>query len=174
MKRILLLLVLMPVMAFCHYGPGTEWYLYKSDSGHFSIRYPAKPDESSEVQKADNGTPFTIHYATYSVSDDEVLMAGWIDMTDFYPANTELKQMLENSRDGAVASMKAKNVQTLTTNLGENPYIEFTFASDDFVGKDRIYIINKFQYSIITIFSAKTGLPPMADTFIRSFRYKGK
>ena len=49
-------------------------------------------------------------------------------------------------------------------------YIEFTFETDDFTGKDRIYLINKFQYSIITIFSKKSGIKPTADKFITSFK----
>src|ERR1017187_7360643 len=97
-------------------------------------------------------------------------MAGWIDMTTFFPKDANLKQMLENSRDGAAGSMKATKVTTLSTNLGENPYIEFTFTADDFTGKDRIYLINKFQYSIITIFSLKSGIPATADKFITSFK----
>ena len=97
-------------------------------------------------------------------------MAGWIDMNSFYPDGKAIKEMLENSRDGAIASMKATSVTTLATVVSENPYIEFTFETDDLVGKDRIYLINKIQYSLITIFSKGVGVKPSADKFIMSFK----
>ena len=66
--------------------------------------------------------------------------------------------------------MKATNVTTLTTELSDKPYIEFTFELDGFVGKDRIYVINKVQYSLITIFAKGSGLNTSADRFIMSFK----
>ena len=69
--------------------------------------------------------------------------------------------MLEDSRDGAVGSMKADTLATTAIQTtGSTPYIEFTFRSAEFKGKDRIYIINKHQYSLVTIFSLKVGIPP--------------
>ena len=67
--------------------------------------------------------------------------------------------------------MKATKVTTLETKLGDTPYIEFTFSTDEFTGKDRIYVINKYQYSVITIFTLKNGLPPTADKFINTFKW---
>ena len=147
-----------------------EWLTYSSTEGHFSIKFPGSPEESTDDQKTEAGNQFKIHYATFSPSDDEVYMAGWIDMTSFYPEEKSIEQMLEDSRDGATGSMKATNVKTLAIVESGNPYIEFTFETDDFTGKDRIYLINKFQYSIITIFSKKSGIKPTADKFITSFK----
>ena len=171
MKRYLLVPALFLILGLVSFRIPDNWVKYTSAEGHFSISFPGKPEESVQDDKSDDGTPFQIHLSTYSPTDNYVYMVGWIDMTTFYPKNIELKQMLENSRDGATQSMKATKVETLTTNLGVNPYIEFTFSTNDFVGKDRIYIINKFQYSLITIFSVKTGIKSNVDGFITSFRH---
>ena len=138
MKKIFFIPALFFVAALFSFTPAGEWQKYSSSEGHFNISFPGKPEESTQDDKAEDGTPFKIHFATFSPTDDEVYMAT--------------------------------KVNTLETNLGTNPYIEFTFATDDFVGKDRIYLINKFQYSIITIFSTKTGLKSDADKFIKSFK----
>jgi hypothetical protein len=146
------------------------WQKYTSSDGHFSITFPGKPEESAEDDKTSDGQPFKIHYVTLSPTD-EVYMVGWINMVDFYPADKSMKQILEDSRDGATESMKATDVKTLKTNLTGEPYIEFTFKTDKFKGKDRIYVISKFQYSVITIFSEEKGIGTNADKFIGSFRH---
>ncbi len=105
------------------------------------------------------------------VSDSEVYMSSFIDAHSFFPDDKSLKQILEDSaRDGAANSLNATNVITTATNLGENPYIEFLFTSADFKGKDRIYVINKFQYSVLMIVSLNKDLTN-ADKFITSFKH---
>ena len=171
MKNYLILAALLLSGSLFSFKVPDAWQKYSSAEGHFVIEFPGKPEESTQDDKSDDGTPFKIHFASFSPNDDEVYMAGWIDMTTFYPKGKEIKQMLEDSRDGAAGSMKATSVVTLATNLGENPYIEFAFVADKLTGKDRIYLINKFQYSIITIFAEKTGITPAADKFINSFKH---
>jgi len=164
------LAVLFSLLSIVGFQSGNEWKAYSTLDGHFSISFPGNPEESSQDEKTDAGIPFKIHFATYSPSDNEVYMVGWIDMRNFYPESKTIKEILESSRDGATESMKATNVTTLATVLTGNPYIEFTFEADQAIGKDRIYLINKFQYSIITIFSKETGIRPNADKFIMSFK----
>ncbi len=170
MKKYLIIPVLLVMAGIFGFRPVGNWQKFTSQDGHYSISFPGKPEESTQDDKSDDGTPFKIHLTNYSPNDDEVYMVGWIDMNAFFPKDLSMKQMLENSRDGATGSMKATKVTTIETNLGAKPYIEFTFAADGFIGKDRIYIINKFQYSIITIFSDKTGISANADKFIQSFK----
>lgn len=170
MKRMFVLPLVLVMTCLISFKPADTWKKYNCTPGHFSINFPGTPEESSQNDTTAEGVPFKVNFASFSPNDNEVYMAGWIDMATFYPKDVELKTMLENSRDGATGSMKATKVNTLATHLGENPYIEFTFATDEFIGKDRIYLINKFQYSIITIFSTKTGILPGADKFIASFK----
>jgi hypothetical protein len=147
------------------------WVKYTSAEGKYSISFPAKPTESAENDTTDGHVPFTMHMATYAPSNDEVYLSSFIDMTAFYPKDKTLKQLLEDSRDGAAGSMKATNVITTATNLGKNPYIEFTFTASQLSGKDRIYVIDKFQYSVIYINSASKSMAD-ADKFITSFKHK--
>ena len=170
MKKFLFIPLLAIIAVFSGFRPGDNWVKYTSTDGHFEINFPGRPEESSQDDKTEDGIIFKINFASYAASDNEVYMAGWIDMRTIYPKDQTIKQMLENSRDGAAGSMNATKVTTIETNLGAQPYIEFIFVTDQFTGKDRIYLINKFQYSIITIFGLKTGILPTADKFIASFK----
>ena len=172
MKKKILLLVAVSACMLSLFGfqADNDWQVYSSSDGHFSVAFPGKPEESTQDDKTADGIPFKIHFATYSPTDNEVYMAGWINMDTFYPADKTMKEILEDSRDGATGSMKATSVTTLATELSDKPYIEFTFELDGFVGKDRIYVINKVQYSLITIFAKGSGLNTSADRFIMSFK----
>jgi hypothetical protein len=171
MKKTVSIPAIIVILFLVGFKYSDNWITYKSNAGHYSISFPGDPKESDDKDTTDEGKPFDIHFATYAPNDDEVYMAGWIDMRTFYPENKSMKKLLEDSRDGAAGSMKTTKVTTLKTNLEGNPFIEFSFSTKDFTGKDRIYVINKFQYSIITIFSLKSGIPKTADKFIQSFKH---
>ena len=171
MKKFLFMPLVAVVALLCSFTPASQWELYTSADGHFSISFPEKPEESAEDNTTEENVIFKIHMATSAPADDEVYIAGWIDMTPFYPKNKTVKQILEDGRDAAAASMRATSVKTLATELsGDKPYIEFVFVTDEVTCKDRIYIINKFQYSLITIFGLKKGIQPSADKFLTSFK----
>ena len=165
----LLFPVLAIIMVFSRFIPANESEKYTSTEGHFSITFPGKPEESTQDEETEENTFYKIHLTTYGPSESEAYMMAWADLTNFFPKNKTVKQFLEDCRDNATRNMRALQVTTTATELGDKPYIEFTFASDEATGKDRIYLINKFQYTIITIFSLKTGIPPAADKFIGSF-----
>ncbi len=169
MKKFLLIPVLAIMTVCSSFTPASDWEKYTSSEGHFSISFPGKPEESVQDDETDDNVFYKIHSATYAPSEAEAYITGWADMTTVFPKNKTIKQFLEDCRDNVTRSMRALQVNTTATELGDKPYIEFTFASDEATGKDRIYLINKFQYSIITIFSLKTGIPPSADKFIGSF-----
>ena len=170
MKNQLLILSLFVACILCSFAPKSEFTKYISKEGRFSINFMGKPEESAQMEESADGIPFKVHFVQYTPDDYHVYMVGWTDMKDIFPKNVSIQKILENSRDGATASMKAKKVNTLKTHLGENPYIEFTFESDDFMGKDRIYLVNKIQYSVITLFKKADKLPRDAEEFINSFK----
>ncbi|NVO20957.1 MAG: hypothetical protein HXX13_14750 [Bacteroidetes bacterium] len=172
MKKSLLtiIIIFVCILSFSAFKPVGDWKLFTSKEGGFSIEFPGQPEISVQQDTSEAGVPFLINFASFEASDNEVYMAGWIDMKNIYPEGKTLQQILEDSRDGATTSMNATEVKTLATVTTGDPYIEFTFVSSNFVGKDRIYIINKVQYSIISIFTSETGIKPSADKFIGSFK----
>lgn len=170
MKRFLFIPLLAVITLFSGFRPKGEWVKYTSAEGHFTIEFPGAPEESSQDDRTEEGVFVKTNIASYAASETEAYMAGWTDMRTSYPKNGDIKQMLENCRDGIAASMSAIKVTTIETNLGPNPYIEFTFYTEQVACKDRIYIINKYQYSLVTIFGIKTGIQPSADKFITSFK----
>ena len=171
MKKILFAGLICFAAFIVSFSSPDSWYKYTTTQGHASISFPGKPDESIDTSRADNGTPFKIHFSTYSPTDDIVYMMGWIDMNGFYPQDRSMQKILEDSRDGATGSLGATEVKTINTNLVNEPYIDFTFAGADFVGKERIYVIDKFQYSVITLFSKTKTIPADADKFITSYKH---
>lgn len=171
MKKYILFPCLALVLILTAFAPGSPDKIYTSSEGNFSATFPCDAKESSQVDTAANGKPITIHFVQCNPDDNHVYMVGWSDLSSNYAEETPIKKILENSRDGATNSMKAVNVKTVATVLGKTPYIEFTFESSEFMGKDRIYVVNKFQYSIITIFAKSKKAPPEVDKFISSFHF---
>ena len=171
MKQFLLkvcLLILLPVTGFCQQG--AAWQKYTSAGGHYSISFPGAPVETVQYDSS-SSVVLGINIATYENGTNAVYMCSYIDMSAIYKGDRDTKELLEASRDGALASMAVTKSATTATNLTGDPYIEFTFSNDQFTGKDRIYFINKYQYSVVTIFDIKEGLGPDADKFIKSFKH---
>jgi hypothetical protein len=171
MSRYLNISLLVIATGLMSFIPANAWVKYTSAAGHFSVSFPDKPQESEQDDKNPDGTSAKIHIATYARSNEEVYIVTWFNLGSFFPKDKTMKQMLEESRDGAMNSMKAKKVTTTTTFLGKNPYIEYTFSGEDFIGKERIYLVNKTQYSVIAIYAVKAGLGTDADKFLSSFTY---
>jgi hypothetical protein len=146
------------------------WQNYKSTEGHCAINFPGKSVEHTQSLDAANGAKLLIHLVDYS-SVNASCMLAWTDMNSCYPAEKSMTQILEASRDGAVANMQATDVETIKTNLENEPYIEFTFKTDKFIGKDRIYMIDKIQYSVIYLTTAGTLEDPNIERFFASFRH---
>jgi len=171
MKKPVILPVIIVAVLLCSFRYTGSWTKYTSTEGHYSIEFPGKPTESAEEDTSNMSAPLTIHYAIYFPKDTEGYMADWINLANMYPAKKPIKQILQDSRDGALRTIKPTYVNTSAIYLGKNPYIEFSFTSKELAGKGRIYVINKFQYSVITIFSLSAGISPDADRFIQSFKH---
>jgi len=163
-KRIWLLcavIILLPLSGFRH---PAEWTIFTSTMGHYAISFPGFPTEKADIEH-------DIHILSYAPSDTEVYILAWTDMRKYYPANKTITELLEEGRDGAIESMKATNLQTLNVVTGESPYIEFTFRTPHIAGKERIYIVNKFQYSVMALADPNTGLTPGLEKFLTTFIY---
>ena len=170
MKRILQLISIIMLMPLINFAQSDEWITYKCKEGHYIINYPGIPKETAQYDSS-GGTLLKINLVEYEIDENTVLMSSWIDMSHSIVPEKSIKQLLEDNRDGAAGALQATNVTTLATNLTGDPYIEFTFSTKEFAGKDRIYFINKFQYSIITIFAGEKDLSSVADKFIGSFKH---
>ena len=170
MKRTLLQILIALLLPAAVFAQGSKWHNFTSAEGHYSVNFPGVPTESVQMDTS-SGTILKIMMASYAVGDNEVYMTSFIDMKDVYDKEKSMKQLLEASRDGALGSMNVTKSETVATNLTGDPYIEFTFSNSEFTGKDRIYFINKCQYSVITIFSLANGLSVNTDKFIRSFKH---
>ena len=171
MNKSVLLLLVSFTMVLVSFAPAETWTKYISKEGHYSIEFPGQPAETKKEDTTGGGKAIVLHYATWFPNDSEGYMADWADLRRNYPENKTIKQILEQSRDGAMRSLGAANVITTAIIETRDPYIAFAFTSTDFTGRGRIYIINKFQYSIITLFSRNAGISKDADRFIRSFKY---
>lgn len=147
------------------------WVDYKSSEGHYSISFPGKPVESLDSNKTHEGKPYAIHYASYSPVHDETYIIGWFDMSSFYPEDKTMSKILEHYQDKACELLKTTIKTTLKINLEGDPFIEFSFSNDNWKGKSRIYVINKYVYTILTLFSTKKEIHDFSDRFIQSFKH---
>ena len=170
MKKILFIALLGMLMPYLGFTQQSAWTTYSSAPGHFSISFPGTAQESVDYDSSGSSI-LAIHFANYEMGEKGVLMAGWVDFTNTDLHGKTIKTLLEDSRDGALNSMKATDIVTTTTVLTGEPYIEFTFKTDGFVGKERIYVINKIQYSVIALFTTASDLGVYADKFLHSYKH---
>lgn len=163
------------VMGMAGLAAAQEPQRYTSTSGHFSITFPGPFEESSDTTVLGDGRVLTVNMASYAPSDEVVYMTSWVDMRDILSDDASVTNLLVNSRDGSTNSMGATRVNTVAMDAtSDRPFIEFTFATEDLVGKERIYMVDNYQYALMTIFSKAMGVPSSADDFIRSFKAGGR
>ena len=170
MRKILFIALTAMLMPYLGFTQQSAWTPYSSTPGHFSISFPGTPQESVEYDSSGSAV-LVLHFATYEIGEKGILMAGWVDFTNIDLHGKTMKTLLEDSRDGALTSMKATDIVTTTTILTVEPYIEFTFKTDGYVGKERIYVINNVQYSVIALFTTAKDLDANADKFLLSYRH---
>jgi hypothetical protein len=171
MKRLFLIPVIALLLPLTGLAQKGTWPVHTSAEGHFSVTFPGTPQESVEYDSS--GAEVTkINLAMYEINDSDVLMLSWVSFAHLDLGQKSVKELLETSRDGALSALGATDIVTTATVLTGDPYIEFTFRSGGMLGKDRVYIIHKMQYSILGIFSSDRGLATYADRYIGSFKYK--
>ncbi len=171
MKRFLLLPIIILTAALVSFSYADNWTIYTSDMGHYAISFPGNPLERSEFDTTEDNVPFAVHFLSYSQADTQVYILGWINVAKFYPVGKNITEILQDYKNEAAQSMNAYEVVVLNTNTGRYPYIEFTFKTNNFIGKDRIYVVNKYKYSVIALGPPATGITPDMDKFVTSFLY---
>ena len=171
MKKILLLPFVVMALHFAAYSQSAAWQTYTNHENSYSVSFPGKP-EITEQFDSSTGVVMKITLATAGIGDDVVFMSSSVNMAGTHATEKPIQQFLEDSRNGSLQSMNVSESKTLATVLtGKEPYIEFTFSTANFTGKDRIYFINNVQYSLISIFSLTKGIGSEADKFIKSFKH---
>ena len=147
------------------------WVAYQPKDGHFAAKFPGTPTENANEQKTGNGTPYSIHVAYYSVSQQETYAVSWVNIHNIYPAKKTTEELLLLAKDGACKGIKATSAKVLATQKGKYPYIDFTFVAENIAGHARIYIINDMQYSLLTTYASEKDVTADAERFINSFHY---
>ena len=170
MRKLLFIALIAMLMPSLGFGQGEAWTTYSSTPGHFSVSFPGTPQESVEYDSS-GPSILAIHLINYEVGERGILMAGWTDFSKTNLGGKTVKAILEDSRYGAMGSMKATNIVTTTTVLTGEAYIEFTFKTEGYVGKERIYYVGNIQYSVITLFTTAADLDAYADRFLHSYRH---
>ena len=163
-KRVWLLCVVSISLLLVSFKTTDEWLIITSTMGHYAISFPGYPTEKTRGNN-------DVHILSYSPTDSEVLILAWTDMHKYYPANKKISELLEDAMDGAITSMDATDVKTTNLVLNANPYIEFTFNTPHITGKERIYIINKFQYSVMALGAPASGITQGMEHFLTTFIY---
>jgi hypothetical protein len=171
MKNTLHLTLLFISLLFASWAQkSSNWYTYKSDKGHYTLYFPGKPSESEQDIPGD-AAGLKIHLATYAEGEDVVFMSSWTNLANTAATEKTTQQALEDSRDGAIESMKATDVKTSETVTTGDPYIDFTFSLGTSAGRMRIYFVNGVQYSLIVLCPEATKSDQRIDKFIRSYKH---
>ena len=171
MKKIFLLPFAVMALHFTAFSQAATWQPYTNLVDHYTVSFPGKPEVTAQYDSS-TAVIMKITLVTLAVGDDAVFMSSSVNMAGTHATEKPIKDFLEDSRNGSLQSMNVSESKTLATvTTGSQPYIEFTFSTESFTGKDRIYFIDNVQYSLISIFGLKNGLSPDADKFIKSFKH---
>lgn len=139
-----------------------DWVTYKSDAGHCSIQFPAKPDE-----QAKNYDKFTLHLATYE-DDGTGYVFGWSDLTQ---VNIEkpVSEVLSTCKGGMVK--KASSVTMVDSNYtSRTPYLDFNYRTENKLNVARVYYIHKVLYQLVCTYDETKTTRSNPDRFIHSFK----
>src|ERR1700722_17920372 len=100
---------------------------YTPEGGKFSIRFPTKPKESSQMTKSAIGE-VTVFTATHSTNEGNALMVSYSDLPPAAAKKENLNSLIEGVREGA----KGKD-GTIRTDE------EFKFGTEELFGH-KIYL----------------------------------
>jgi hypothetical protein len=151
-----------------HQSKGEE---YAPKEGNFSIRFPGKPKETTQITKSAIGE-VKVFTATYATSDGNVYMVSYSDLPEGATKSENLTTLFEGVREGA----KGKDGEILVADrfeFGPNMLPGFDLELKKEKGnqrvKYRIIVREKRLYQLAVVGSKDFAQGKEAAAFLKSF-----
>lgn len=157
----------------------SSWYNLKSDSGKFSVDFPAQPEESDETVETDLGN-IVMHMAILDLSadtagDNLLFLSSWND----YPADkvnpeteTDLDTFYESALGGSVENVKGKLIskKNITINGHRALTADVDYQEGQYVIRIQYLLIKNRFYMMEVITNASRNNNIKQTRFLDSFK----
>ena len=140
-----------------------------SEEGHFSIMMPGKPLQNIERVQTQLAT-IEVHF--FAIEYDNIAyVVTYSDYPQDYVEHVDIKDLLDQSRDGFVSSVKGRLLSDKYISYEGYPGIESMIESQDAnaILLSRRYIVDSRLYQLIVIGSKENTSPDSFSSFFDSF-----
>jgi len=165
-KKALIFLVIVFVLT----AAGTEWKLFTSESGGFSVRFPREPEKQTEQVNMPVGEGYKkINMYMIMVRDPGfTYLVVYNEMPEWNPEDADY--IFDQARDGGIASLNGKLISEKDIRLDSHPGREIKLNnSKGLYYRSRMYLVEDrfFQISVTTL--EKEAASSNIAKFLNSF-----
>jgi hypothetical protein len=173
MRSLLVLLVLAVGAAAVSADDKPAWKEFASKEGRFKVLMPGTPTQKQLDTESDFGKG-VLHMNTVQ-SGKTMYGANYCD----FPAKIKevpIKQVLDSSRDGAVANLEGKLASEQDLKLGDHPgrEIRIEVAGGKQLFRARVYLVEQRLYQVVVFGTKDAATSKEADKFLDSFQLADK
>ncbi len=141
-------------------------YVYANDG--FAISAPSKPMTETSTVNSPFG-PVEMHFYSIPMENDSGFMAI---ASELHPSDTRTpQQVLENARDGAVASVNGKLLSQAPVSLDNKPGLQIEVDTGKYHSRIRYYFAGRILYQLMSIAPLGQPLPAETARFVDSFHF---
>lgn len=145
---------------------------FSSEAGQFSISTPAPLEETQQSVDTPVG-PINIHTFT-AEQDDAAYVVAYSDYPAAMVEQTNPDELLDSSRDGAIANLGGTLIDEETIDIEGNPgrsLIIGTDVNDNQAAtiNSRIYLVDNRLYQILVVSPDDNDIEETSETFLESF-----
>jgi len=143
-----------------------DWQTFKYPADGFSAEFPSEPQQESKQIDAASGT---VELHSYLFDLDHVAL--YVGVCDYgsQASGTDVDEMLEGAKNGALENSKAQLTRQAKIFLGSYHGVEFESEGENTHYIARIYIVGSKMYQTLVVYPSST---PYADAahFLNSFQ----
>jgi hypothetical protein len=158
-----------------HADDPREWKEFASKEGRFKVLMPGTPKKDKAETESDFGKG-VLHMNT-AQAGKTIYGANYCD----FPAKIRkvpLKQVLDSSRDGAVANLEGKLVSEKDVRLGKQRVpgreIQIDVAGGKRLFRARVYLVEQRLYQVVVFGTKEAATSKETDKFLDSFKLTEK
>jgi hypothetical protein len=149
------------------------WKEFVSKEGNFKILMPGTPKQEKIETESDFGKG--VLYMNSLAAAGTMYAANYCD----FPADVKkvpLKQVLDSSRDGAIANMEGKLAKEKDIKLGDHPGREVLIdvSGSKRLFRARVYLVDQRLYQVVVFGTKEAAMSREADKYLDSFKLDEK
>jgi hypothetical protein len=146
-----------------------DWKEFASQEGRFKVLMPGTPKQGKAETESDFGKG-VLHMNTVQAGRT-MYGANYCD----FPAKIKkvpIKQVLDSSRDGAVANLEGKLVSEKDIKLDKRPgrEVQIEVAGGKPLFRARVYLVEQRLYQVVVFGTKEAATSKKADKFLDSFK----